>query len=70
MWDFSHVEAATSVSLLPRERVCTEYWMFCSRREVFEEAHGLVFFLAASILLDPNWDYRKRSVIYWEEWSG
>lgn len=35
---------------------------------VFEEAYCLFFFLAASILSDPNWKYDKQSMIYWEGW--
>lgn len=44
-------------SFAEEKRLCTEYWMFYSRRVVSEEAYCLFFFLAEPILSDPNCKY-------------
>ena len=52
------------------KRFCSEHWIFFSRHVVFEEAHCLLFFRAASILSDPNCKYHRQSMIYCKEGAG
>lgn len=70
MWDFSHVEAGSLVSPLLKERDfalrigCFVPGMWLLRSILF------MFLLGHSILSDPNWEYDKQSIIYWERWAG
>lgn len=71
MWDFSHVKADSLVSPLLRKRdFCSEHWIFYSRHVVSEEAHCLFFFLAESILLDPNRKYHSKAWFIMQDGQG